>query len=251
MGLFTKSKKLKFKLIPSTPEQTAARNWLQDLYQQDFQAPLQGVAGLTPTEQNIQDDVSRFLTESGRDYSAASNYYRDVLSGGYDPRTSPAYEGFRQEANALRARSQQEIARAAQKAGMSRSTPVTGIQGRTGAEYDSAILRALGDLYERERDRQTGAAAALPALRSQEINTMSQSAALAAEERAVEQNRLNALYEQAMHNLLAPYTYQANIASSLLNEQRYTGYTTGGGMTDFGFLASLTASIPPSLKPSI
>lgn len=239
MGLFTKSKKLKFKLIPSTPEQETARNWLQSLYLQDFQAPLQGTADLTPTEQQIQGELGNFQSASGQDYSTAASYYRDVLGGGYDPRTSPAYEGFRQEADALRRRSQQDVARAAQKAGMARSTPVTGIQSRTGAEYDSLILRALGDLYERERDRQTHAAGALPALRGQQIDTMARTSDLAAMPRQLEQHRLDALYQQAMQNLMAPYTYQANIASALLNEQRYAGVQTGGGLTDFAIGATI------------
>ena len=94
----------------------------------------------------------------------------------------------------MRRRSQQDVARAAQKAGMARSTPVTGIQSRTAAEYDSLILQALGDLYERN-------ATARPTPprppRGQQIDTIAhvRPGRHAAQ---LEQHRLDALYQQAI-----------------------------------------------------
>ena len=42
---------------------------------------------------------------------------------------------------------------------------------------------------------------------------------------------------------MAPYTYQANIASALLNEQRYAGVQTGGGPTDFAIGATILSGM--------
>jgi hypothetical protein len=242
MGLFTKSQSFKFKEIPSTSEQNRARNWLEGLYRKDMQFPLQGTADLTGTQQDIQTQLQGLLDQSGGDYQAVADYYRNVLNGGYDPKTSDFYQGFRQEATTLKQMGQRDVARSAQKAGMARSTPSVGMQGLVGADYDSKILQVLGGLYEQERDRQGQAAAGLPSLRGQQVGTMGAANQIAETARRVEQEKLDALYNQAFHTLLAPYTYQAKIAMALLNEPRYLGVKSGGGLTDLGFLTNAMSS---------
>jgi hypothetical protein len=242
MGLFSKDKKLKFKLIPSTPEQTQARNYLVGLMDQDIQFPTEQVAPLTGTEQQIQGSLPSYLNQIAEDFDTTRGYYNDVLSGGYDPSTSDYYQGFRAEQNRLKQDALLGIARQGQMAGMSRSTPVLGVQARTGAAIDDATLRQLGLLYENERARRDQAAGFLSQLGGQELSQVGQVEQLAAIQRQQEQMKLSAMYQAALQTLLAPYQYNAQIAGALLSEQRYAGYTTGGGLTDLGFMISAASN---------
>lgn len=251
MGLFSKSKKLKFKKIPSTPEQDAARSYLVDLQNQTLQFPEMGIADLTGTEQQVQGMLPSYLTDMEQDYGAARGYYNDVLNDRYDPRTSPFYQGFRQEMDISKAQGQLDVARAAQKAGVGRGTPSVGVQGKVGAYYDSQTLQMLGQLLENERNRKASAAAALPALSSQYAGNMAAASEIAAQERRVEQAKLAAAYDAALQTLLAPYNYNATIAMALLNEPRYVGVQTGGGMTDLGFGLRAGAPFMPGVLSAL
>jgi len=242
MGLFSKDKKLKFKLIPSTPEQTQARSYLTGLMDQDIQFPTEQVAPLTGTEQQIQEGLPSYLNQIAQDFETSRGYYNDVLSGGYDPATSDFYQGFRAEQDRMKRDAQLNVARAAQKGGMARSTPAVGIQGRVGAQYDAQALQQLGMLYESERDRRTQAAGSLSQLGSQHIGNLSYAEQLAAVQRQNEQAKLSAFYQAVMQTLLAPYQYNAQIAGALLSEQRYAGYQTGGGLTDLGFMVAAASN---------
>lgn len=242
MGLFSKDKKLKFKLIPSTPEQTEARGYLTDLMRNDVQYPVQQIAPLTGTEQQIQGQLPSYLNQIAEDFETSRGYYNDVLSGGYDPATSDFYQGFRAEQDRMKRDALLNIARQGQMAGMSRSTPVLGVQARTGQAYDDATLRQLGLLYENERGRQGQAAGSLSQLGSQHIGNLSYAEQLAAVQRQNEQAKLSAFYQAAVETLLAPYQYNAQIAGALLKEQRYAGYQTGGGLTDLGFMVAAASN---------
>lgn len=210
--------------------------------EQDLQFPTEGVAELTGTEQQIQKALPSYLDSIAQDYDTSRGYYNDVLAGNYDPRTSDFYEGYRAEQDRMKGESQLNIRRQAQKAGIARSTPVTGAQGKVGAQFDSQTLQLLGQLYENERARMAGAAQALPQLSSQYASNLSQAENLAAVNRQVEQAKLSAIYNAALQTMLAPYNMQAQIAGMLLSEQRYAGYTTGGGLTDWGFLIQAGAT---------
>jgi hypothetical protein len=248
MGLFTKSKSLKFKKIPSTPEQNQARSYLEGLYQKDLQYPTEQIADLTGTEQQIQGQLPDYLRNTQADYETGRSYLNDVLAGGYDPRSSDYYAGLRQESEQLKAGSQNEIRRQSQKAGMARSTPSLGIQADVGEKYDTQTLKNLGALYENERMRMGQAAAGLGQLSSQYIGNVGAAESIAETERFVQQDRMRAMFTAAVQNMLAPYlkpeggVSQAGIALNLLNEKRYAGVETGGGLTDFGFATSLFSS---------
>ena len=248
MGLFSKDKKLKFKLIPSTPEQTEARGYLTDLMRNDVQYPVQQIAPLTGTEQQIQGQLPSYLNQIAEDFETSRGYYNDVLSGGYDPATSDFYQGFRAEQDRMKRDALLGIARQGQMAGMSRSTPVLGVQARTGAAIDDATLRQLGLLYESERDRRTQAAGSLSQLGSQHIGNLSYAEQLAAVQRQNEQAKLSAFYQAAVETMLSKYNLNANIALKLLSEQRYAGYTTGGGLTDTAIGIQLASNLISSMS---
>lgn len=232
MGLFTKDKSLKFAKIPSAPEQKQARSYLVDLMENNLQFDPQPVADLTDTEKQIQGKLPSYLSMADSDFNSARDYYNDVLSGNYDPSKSDYYQGFRNEQDRLKKETQLGIARAGQKAGIARSTPVLGTQAKAGAQIDDQTLQQLGLLYENERTRMANAANELPQLTSRNLSNVGTIENLASIARQQEQDRLSAMYQAALQTMLAPYNYNAQIASALLNEQRYTGYETGGGMTD-------------------
>ena len=211
-------------MIPSTPEQDSARSYLTDLQNRDLQFPTKGVADLTGTEQQIQGQLPSYLNQIDADFDTMRGYYNDVLSGGYDPRTSDYYQGFRAEQDSLKKDAQLDVARAAQKGGMARSTPSVGIQARTGQAYDNQTLQQLGLLYENERVRQGQAAGLLTQIGGQQLSQVGQVEQLAAIQRQQEQAKLSAMYQAALQTLLAPYQHNAQIAEALLNEQRYYGY---------------------------
>lgn len=239
MSLFSKEKSLKFKLIPSTPEQTQARGYLTNMMQTNYQYPTEQIADLTGTEQQIQDSLPSYLSQLDEDYEASQGYYTDVLNGGYDPRTSDFYQGLRAEQGRLKSEAQGDVARRAQKAGMGRSTPALGIQADVGNTYDAQTLQQLGLLTENERTRRAGAAEALPRLSAQRLSSVAGVEQLAAVARQQEQARLSAMYQAVVNTMLAQYNINANIAMQLLKEPRYAGYQTGGGLTDLGFLMSV------------
>jgi hypothetical protein len=235
MSLFTKPKSLKFKLIPSTPEQDSARSYLTGLQNNQLDFPVEPTADLTPAEQQIQGQLPKLLTNNQTDYETSRSYLNDVMSGKYDPRTSDYYQGLRQEQEQLKSGAQLNVRRGAQKAGMARSTPSQGIQADVGQQYDTQTLKELGALYENERNRMGSAATALPEINSQFISNVGNAENIAAVERQNQQKKLTAIFTAAIQTMLAPYTYNAQIASALLNEQRYASYETGGGPTDLGF----------------
>jgi hypothetical protein len=246
MGLFTQSKSLKFKKIPSTPEQNQARSYLEGLYQKDLQYPTEQIADLTGTEQQIQGQLPDYLKNNQADYESGRSYLNDVLAGGYDPRSSDYYAGLRQESEQLKAGSQNEIRRQSQKAGMARSTPSLGIQADVGEKYDTQTLKNLGALYENERTRMGQAASGLGQLSSQYIGNVGAASQIAETERQIQQNKMSALFTSTVQTMLAPFlrnngVSQVDIAKSLLNETRYSGLKTGGELTDLGFAANLAS----------
>lgn len=238
MGLFSNDSEFEFEKIPSTPEQDQARSYLMNLMGNDIQFPTEGVAELTGTEQQIQAQLPSYLNQIASDFDTTRGYYNDVLSGDYDPRTSDYYAGYRQEQDMAKRDALLDVARLGQMAGMSRSTPVVGVQARTGTQYDTQKLQQLGALYENERTRMGNAASGLSNLGSQQLDQVSQVEQLAAVQRQQEQMKLSAMYQAALQTLLAPYKFNAQIAGSILGEQRYMGVQTGGGLTDLGFMVS-------------
>ena len=242
MVLFTKDKKLEFEVIPSTPQQDKARNFLEDLSQRDLDFPERGVAGLSANEQTIQDQLSRWLTASSDTFDQATGYYSDVLSDQYDPETSRYYKGIREQLETGREEAEAGVRRTAQKAGSARSTPFLGVEAKTGAAYRAKESEVLGGLLQDERRFKSEAASKLTSAGGQRISQLGAAEDLAAVPRSIEQMQLDAAYQKILQDLTAPYTYQAQIASQILNEPRFAGIQTGGGLTDLGFAASVAGS---------
>jgi hypothetical protein len=234
MSLFTKEKKLKFKEIPSTSEQTQARSYLQGLEQRDLQFPTLQVAELTPEEQAIQNALPDYFAGSQDSYNQSKKYYSDVLSGSYDPLTSPYYQGLRANLEARTKADVQRVKRAGQGSGMLRSGPTQALAAEQERLGNADIATVEGQLLESERNRMQNAAGSMLGLEQSRLSTMAGVSSLAEKARAIQQAKNQAAFESAIQDMLAPYLYNAQIASALLNERRYVSYETGGGMNDLG-----------------
>lgn len=233
---------MKFKLIPDAPGQGEARDFLEGLYERDIRHPERQIADLSGTEQTIQQQLADWLNVSSENFDTATGYYRDVLSGGYDPETSRYYQGIRSQLETGREEAGAGVRRTAQKAGSARSTPFLGIEARTEQEYRDAENVILGGLLQDERRFKAGSAEALTTAGSQRVRDIGAAGDIGALPRELEQMRMDAAYQRILLDLLAPYTYQADIAAMILNETRYQGIVKGGGLTDLGFASTTLAS---------
>jgi hypothetical protein len=177
--------------------------------------PTQEIAGLTPFQQSIQQYLQSSSLQGQQDYQLAASQMRDTLNGGYDPMTSAYFQGYRQLAEEQKANSANTVRQRSQMAGMLNSTPSIGMETASNRQYDSMILQQLGQLYENERSNQLQAAQALPQMQNQNIGNLAAASGLGEAERQITQQRNDAAYNQALSQMLFPYTVQANIANAL------------------------------------
>lgn len=90
-------------------------------------------------------------------YNVGMGEIEKVLAGGYDPRSSPYYEGIRKEAEIMSEESINRLLHGQQHRGTLASTVGTKAEGYTRALMDSKTLQTLGQLYEAERGRMSQA----------------------------------------------------------------------------------------------
>ena len=232
MGLFTEPQELE--IIPQSDASKTGQAYLQNLLATMPNVPTQGVAGLTPIQLMIQKMLPGYLNQVNQAGDLASKEYSDILSDKYDPRTSPYYEGLRQEAERLQTEGVTSLRQRAELGGMVNSSNAAVSEGSFINQSNSALLTELGRLMETERGRKMLAAEGIQGAESKRLGNVAAVGGIAEEARSIEQQRADALYSQALMQMLFPYKYQAKLANSLLNyKQDYA--VTGGGMTDLGF----------------
>lgn len=242
MSFFSPTKS-KVKLKPRPEESKAGGSWLMDFmkrWESDY--PQLQIAGLTSSQQQQQGQLSQYLGQGTEGYNLAMDQTRKTLAGGYDPRTSDYYKGFRQEAEQVRGKSNEAIRRRAQAGGMLQSSPYANIEAGANRELDSFMLRKLGEMYERERDREDTAANRAGDLGQQQFGNLLASQSMADMPRMIEQMRNQAVYEEQIQELLHAYTYQANIATGMMQYTPGT-YTQPGGPSGLTKLAGQVSAI--------
>ena len=177
--------------LKETPWGPEVRNYLMELMKRDVNMPTRDVAGMSAAEQQGQGILGQ------------------ILGGGAfaDPRTSPLYQGLRQESLAEEERAASSLKRRQQGSGMLHSSTGAQSEGRLRGDYSNSRMSLLGGLYEKERDRDNP------------YTRMAAAAQYGALPRQIEQERANAGYQSAMGNVLFPYQQQAGIAGQLLNYQ--------------------------------
>lgn len=238
-SLFTEPTKIE--LGPQSEASKAGQAYLTKLIGTAPNVALQGTAGLTPVQMAIQQSLSGLLAKSGQAGDLASKEYSSILEGDYDPRTSPYYEGLRQEAERLKKEGVTGLRQRAELGGMLGSSTGAVAEGSFVSEANSALLKELGRLMETERGRKLLAAEGIQGAEAQRLGNIAAVGGIADIERDIEQQRADALYEQAMQQMLFPYQYQANIANSLLGYSPET-VITGGGLSDFGYMTQSMGS---------
>ncbi len=242
MGIFS-AEKSKTKLNPRTPESYAGGSWLMDFmkrWESDY--PQLQIAPLTGLQRADQGRLADYQSKGTEGYNLAMGQTRRTLAGDYDPRTSDFYKGFRQEAETVRGKTNEAIRRRAQTGGMLQSSPYANIEAQANKELDSFMLRKLGEMYERERDRQDTAADRAGDLGQQQFGNLLAGQSMAEMPRMIEQLRNAAMYEEQIKELLHAYTYQANIALSMMGYSPGT-YTQPGGPSEFTKVMSVVNSI--------
>lgn len=204
---------------------------LQNLAGQTPTIPQQGVAELTPMQQLIQSQLPALLGNINQTGQQATDYYSDVLGGDYDPRTSPYYEGLRQESERLKGQGVTSLRQRAELGGMLQSSNAAGVEGQFVNQSNAAFLKELGGLYETERNRQGQAAQGIQQAGTQQVQNVAAVGGIADQQRVIEQAQQDALYQQLIMQILFPYQYQAQLAQALMGMPGGV-QVTGGGMTD-------------------
>ena len=240
MGLFIEEQKLE--PVPRTTGSKKAETYLKNLLQRTPDIPLQGTAELTPVQMAIQGMTPDLLSQVTRSGDLATGEYRDILEGDYDPRTSPYYEGLRQESERLKKEGVTSLRQRAELGGMLTSSGAAVSEASFLKQSNSALLRELGRLLETERGRKLLAAEGIQSAEARKIGNVAAVGGIAEEARSIEQQRADALYIQSLQMALAPYQYQAKIAESLMNYSPDYA-VTGGGMTDLGFGLNVGGSV--------
>lgn len=243
MGLFTSEKKIK--AAPRTAGSIAGEQFLKEQLYGVPRIPARGTAGLTGTQSLILQALGPLLTSVSDSNALARGEYEATLRDQYDPETSRYYQSTRDALERGRTKAVTADRQRAQLGGMLHSTPAAGVESATRMGYDTMIGQVLGQLQETERGRKLEAAEGLQRGEAQGIQNLGALSNVADIERAIEQQKADALYNQALAQILFPYETQTGIASALMNYQKPT-YTTGGGLTDFGFAATLGGNLASS-----
>jgi hypothetical protein len=243
MGVFTKEKKAK--QVAPPPVVTAARGDLERFIKErplgsDPGLPTRQIADQTP----IQQELARLATEqvTGPDLGVAQDVFRTAATAGTDVATSPEFEGLRRQIERLKTESRTGIRQRAELGGQLKSTPAAGVEAEAGQQFDTFLLQEFARLQRQNEQDKLAAAAGLTDLGTAKLGQITQAGRIADQERAIEQARNDAIYDQALKTALFPYQEQLQLLSVALN-QRDDFFIKGGGLTDLGFAASTAASV--------
>jgi hypothetical protein len=237
MGLFTKDEKIN--ILPQSEESKAGSAYLQKLLgQQTPDIPQQQVAGMTAMEKAINSYLPQYLASSGESADMARGIYGDILSG----------SNYNQQADQLKkdyewssAGGLNELRRRANMGGMLDSTNAIGQEQNYLNQGQSTLMNQLNSLREQDTNKKLTAAKGIQDTESQQLQNVAAVGALAKNERDIEQQQNNALYQRLMTQIMFPYQQQAEIANSLLNyKNEYV--TTGGGANDLGMILGMAGS---------
>lgn len=239
MGLFTEDTKLK--QVPRTEGSIAGEKRLMDLISGTPQIPTQNVAGLTPIQMAIQQMLGGTLGRISEGSTAAQDYYKKILGENYDLESDPRYQTLMQQAGVLTKQASTQAKRGAERMGMLDSSGAKELEMTEMQKAHSPILQAIGDLLNRKESERMEAAGGIGRAGAQEAGNIAAVGGIADIERSVEQMQADALYNQALMQILFPYQYQSNLANALMS-YKPDYYVEGGGLTDFGYAAQSLGS---------
>ena len=178
--------------------------------------PLQQIAGLTGNEQTVQNLLTKYLGTSvteGEAYGLGMGELKKTLSGGYDPRTSDFWKGYRETSKMEQEQGVSDVRRRGQLGGGLYSDPSM----RTESEYIQGMgakrTMMLGGLYEGERARKAGAVGQALGYAGLEETGKASRLQLGSTIGAIPRNIQNQQYQAAFNQLLGQE--KADYASSM------------------------------------
>lgn len=168
------------------------------------EAPLQGIAGLDPLQLELYEDARRrFLSPGVSPYQEAMAATRPLMEGG-DPTQSDVYQGILSEALRTGTQSNRNVGRALRLSGNAPTASGKGrdILGRNTDQWTQGMAVSLADYVAGEKNRQLQAAGMYGDLaqageRSGAL-TRAEAGNAAQMMRAIQQQRADAEYQQAM-----------------------------------------------------
>lgn len=237
------------KYIPLTKEQKWSRQWMQDLAASGTpNIPTQGVAGMSGPEQQAQTILQQYMGQAPRGYEAGMQQLERTLGGGYDPMTSPEWQGFREASAMDEAKAVSGLRRGAQAGGMFYSDPSQRAEGELKARYGADRSMLYGKLQEAERNRQAGAVPQIMQYGQMPAQQAAQGMELGAVPRQIDQARQDAQYNTLLQRIMFPYTQGQQMAGNLWGMTPDYTIEDGGpsglsqGLSALGTVASIVAA---------
>lgn len=255
-SLFGKKKKTESR--PDYPYMSAENlyKWATDYQKQYPYDPAKPYSGklsaeMTPIENKSQEMLSNYMDMgTPESLTAANKYTTDVLSGGYDPRTSPYYQAMKKQILKDAEEGGAAVRHQAATSGMLHSDP-RHIQERKYSENISDQLATLlGQQYENERSRMGQAAALAPSLSesmySLPLKQITAGSTIGAIPREVEQQDLGRQYDEYLRQVQGasvPYQFLNNIMGQSYSPYAAQPYTQGQGQSA-AIAQTLTSALP-------
>jgi len=199
-------------------------DWLMKLLDRDINLPTVDLPGISDEERKLVEFgssiIERMMSKGTPEaYDLGMSKIKSILGGEYDPRTSPYYEGLKEESARLEGKGISDIRQRSQLGGMLYSEPAMGAEAEFKGMLGTGLTKELGRLYEADVNRQAGMVPQLlnyagfeSNLPGQRIETLKSFAPLAGMERDIETKQRLADWQVATNQELAPFQYQAPIA---------------------------------------
>jgi hypothetical protein len=223
---------------------TTARNQIEDFIKANPfgtspDLPTREIEGLSPLQKELQRLASDQTT--GGDFDISSGVFRDAAQADTDVATSKEFEAFRRQIGELETEQQTSIRQGAELGGQLRSSPRQALESENVRKFDTALLQEFARLQRQNQQDKIQAAAGLSELGTRRLGDIAATNQIADQERAIEQARNDAVYNQALDTILFPYREQLQLFS-LATGQPTDFAVEGGGLTDLGFLVQAGAS---------
>lgn len=150
-------------LLESPVNQQAAQQ-LQQVMQTPINMPQVSLQGLGAEGQallgagmGLLSQLQALAQNPPEIYNIGVDYIKKILSGSYDPMTSPYYKGIRQEAEMMTENAADILRQGQQLRGIAASTPGMRAEAELRTGMNAQTLQTLGQLYESERNRMSQA----------------------------------------------------------------------------------------------
>jgi len=182
----------------------------------------QRTAGMTPAEQQSMALLMKYMSSpsAGELSKLGGEQLTKTLQGGYDPRTSPQYEGMRQEMNLMKERDIDAARRAGAARGSYNASGSLREENDVRSSYGASINRILGDLYGQERQRMFEAAPMAQnyeqGLQGQALQQIQAGQQFGAIPRLIEQSDMEAKYQDFLRKQ-GEYGNVPGMGQNLLN----------------------------------